>query len=112
MASQEYLKKAQELIKANPYLQLSKSWCPDCHYTYRVWDKYNVRDKVHIIELDKFADQDEATKLEAAFTEISGRKWVPTIFFNGKRLGTEEDLKKWKADGSLDKIFRDAKLIQ
>ena len=83
----------------------------DSHYTYRVWDQYNVRDKVHIIELDKFADEEEATKLEAAFTQISGRKWVPTIFFNGKRWGNEEDLKRLEKEGKLEQAFKDAKLI-
>lgn len=109
--SQKYLDKAQALINEHPYLMLSKSWCPDCHYTYRVWDEYKVRDKVHIIELDKFADQKEAAELEKAFTQIAGRKWVPTIFFNGKRLGTEEDLKRWKAEDKLDEIFKQEKLI-
>lgn len=90
---------------------LSKSWCPDCHYTYEIWDKYNVRDKVHIVELDKFEDQKEAEELENAFTQISGRKWVPSIFFNGKLLGTEEDLKRWSKEGTLTKVFTDAKLI-
>ncbi|KAK6464620.1 thioredoxin-like protein [Scheffersomyces coipomensis] len=111
MASKAYLERAQTIINENPYLMLSKSWCPDCHYTYKVWDEYKVRDKVHIIELDKLADQEDAVKLEQAFTEIAGRKWVPTIFFNGKRLGTEADLKVWKKEGKLDQIFKDAKLI-
>lgn len=111
MASAEYLDKANQLIGQHPYLMLSKSWCPDCHYTYKVWEDYGVKDKVHVIELDKFEDQQEAAKLEAAFTEIAGRKWVPTIFFNGQRLGTEEDLKKWKQEGKLDAIFKEAKLI-
>ena len=74
---------------------LSKSWCPDCHYTYEIWNQYNVKEKIYIIELDKFEDQNEAEELEKAFTEIAGRKWVPTIFFHGKILGTEEDLKRW-----------------
>lgn len=107
----DYLAKAKEIITTHPYVMLLKSWCPDCVYTYNVWDEYNVRDKIHIIELDKFADQDEATKLEAAFTELSGRKWVPTMFFHGKRFGTEQDLKTWKSEGKLDDIFKQEQLI-
>lgn len=111
MAAQKYLDTANKLIQQYPYLMLSKSWCPDCHYTYRIWDEYKVKDKVHIIELDKYENQSEAQELEKAFTQIAGRKWVPTIFFNGKRLGTEEDLKKWRSEDKLDQIFKDAKLI-
>ncbi|KAK6202863.1 thioredoxin-like protein [Scheffersomyces amazonensis] len=111
MSSTEYLDKAKALIKEHPYLMLSKSWCPDCHYTYKIWDEYNVKDKVHVIEFDKFPDQEEAKNLEKAFIEISGLNWVPTIFFNGKRLGTEADLKEWKKEGKLDQVFKDEKLI-
>lgn len=107
----DYLNKAKELIASKPYLMLSKSWCKDCVYTYGVWDKFGVKDKIHIIELDKFEDQDEAVKLEDAFTQVSGRKWVPTIFFNGERLGNEEDLKRWENEGKLAEIFKQHKLI-
>lgn len=109
--SQESQANARALINDNRYLMISKSWCPDCHYVYKVWDQFGVRDKVHIIELDKFEDQDEAVDLENAFTEISGRKWVPTIFFNGKKLGTEADLKAWQADGTLESRFKDEGII-
>lgn len=112
MALPEYRAKAEKLIAENPYLMLSKSWCPDCHYVEKIWNDYNVFNKIHIIELDKFEDQDEAIKLEAAFTEISGRKWVPSLFFNGKFFGNEQDIKNWKSEGKLDKIFQDEKLIK
>lgn len=110
-SSSEYTTRAQKLIADNNYLMLSKSWCPDCHYVEKIWNDYNVFDKIHIIELDKFEDQDDATKLEAAFTEIIGRKWVPSLFFNGKYFGNEQDLKEWKAQGKLDEIFKQEKLI-
>lgn len=97
---------AEQLIKDHKYLMVSKSWCPDCHYVYKIWDAYGIADKVYIIELDKFENQEEATRLEDEFTRIAGRKWVPTIFFNGKKLGTEADLKVWKSEGSLESRFR------
>lgn len=90
---------------------LSKSWCPDCHYVYKVWNTYGVKSKVYILELDKMDDQTEAQKLEEAFTEISGRKWVPTIFFNGKKFGTEQDLKALDKDGKLEDQFKAVGLL-
>lgn len=102
---------AKQLINEHRFLMISKSWCPDCHYVYKVWDSFDVRHKVHIIELDKMDDQDEATNLESAFTKISGRKWVPTIFSNGRKLGTEADLKAWKAEGTLESKLKDEGII-
>lgn len=102
---EQYLKNAERLIENNSYLMLSKSWCPDCHFVYRIWDEYGVRDKIHIIELDKMENQEEAKLLEQAFTQISGRKWVPTVFFKGKKLGTEQDIKLWELNGTLRNVF-------
>lgn len=111
MASQQNIDAAQRLINEHRFLMLSKSWCPDCHYTYKIWDKYQVADKVYLIELDKFEDQNEASELEKGFTHISGRKWVPSIFFNGEFLGTEQDLKNWDNEGSLEVIFKEEGLL-
>ncbi|KAG7864113.1 hypothetical protein KL919_000141 [Ogataea angusta] len=84
---------AQELVKQHRFLMLSKSWCPDCHYAIAVFKKYNVLDKIALVELDKMP-ANQATELEKQFTAISGRKWVPTIFFNGEVFGTEQTLKE------------------
>lgn len=105
------IKRATQLIEENQFLMLSKSWCPDCHYTYSIWKKYGVFDKIKIIELDKFENQKEALDLELAFTKISGRKWVPTIFFNKQRFGTEEDLKKLESLDQTEQVFRKAGLL-
>lgn len=107
----EYLSKAKQILADHPFVMLSKLWCPDCVYAKDVFAGLGVSDKVHVVELDKFADQEEATKLEAAFTELSGRKWVPTLFFHGKRFGTEQDLKNWKADGSLNDVLKQQQLL-
>ncbi|KAH3660228.1 hypothetical protein OGAPHI_007433 [Ogataea philodendri] len=91
---------AKQLIQDNKFLVLSKSWCPDCHYATAVFKKYGVLDQVKFVELDKLPSN-EALELEKQFTAISGRKWVPTIFFNGEVFGTEATLKQLE---SLDKL--------
>lgn len=101
----EYLEKAQQIIKDNNYVMLSKTWCGDCKFTYQVWDQYNVKSKIHIIELDLFPDQDEAKDLEDAFIKIAGKKWVPTIFLKGDRFD-ELDLKNWQQQGILEDKFK------
>ncbi|GME99296.1 hypothetical protein B5S28_g3763 [[Candida] boidinii] len=102
--------KAEELVSKNKYLMLSKSWCPDCHYAIAVFKKYGVLNKVELVELDKM-DPKAAFELEKEFTAISGRKWVPTIFFNGKKFGTEQDLAKLESLDSTEKAFKEAGLL-
>lgn len=112
MSSKDYIKKAEALVKDNPYLMLSKSWCPDCVYANKVWESFGVASKIKLIELDKIEDKKESDELERAFAELSGRKWVPTIFFHGRLFGSEKDLKRWSSEGKLERILRNEGLIQ
>lgn len=101
---------AKDLIKKYPYLMLSKSWCPDCHYAVRIFQKYDVLSKVHIIELDKM-NAKEAMELEKEFTAVSGRKWVPSLFFNGKFWGNEADLSRLESMEKTKAAFEQEGLI-
>lgn len=111
MASTNALKRAQAYIDSNKFFMISKSWCPDCHYAEAIWKKYGVTSKVEILELDKLPDQKDAVELEKAFTQIAGRKWVPTIWFNGERFGTEQDLKRLESQDATEEAFKSAKLL-
>lgn len=104
------VQQAQAYIDAHPFFMISKLWCPDCHYAYRVFDEQGVRSKIHVLELDKLEDQAAAVELESGFTAIAGRKWVPTIWFNGKVFGNEQDLKRLVAAGTVGQAFKDAGL--
>ncbi|ODV62575.1 glutathione-disulfide reductase GRX8 ASCRUDRAFT_69366 [Ascoidea rubescens DSM 1968] len=109
--SEKYTKAANKFIADNKYFMISKSWCPDCHYAYRIWEKYKVSDKFFILELDKISNKDQAINLEKAFTKIIGQKWVPSIFFNGLYFGNEQTLKKLEQDGLLKQRFIEVGLI-
>ncbi|KAG7700021.1 hypothetical protein KL930_000708 [Ogataea haglerorum] len=98
---------AQDLVKQHRFLMLSKSWCPDCHYAIAVFKKYKVLDKITLVELDKMPPK-EAAELEKQFTALSGRKWVPTIFFNGAVFGTEQTLKELESRDLLPSAFEKA----
>lgn len=101
---------ATDLIKQHKFLMLSKSWCPDCHYAINIFKKYNVLDKVYLVELDKLSNN-EAIKLESEFTAISGRKWVPSLFFNGKFWGNESTLKKFESLDQTKEEFEKVNLL-
>ncbi len=101
---------ALDLVKQHRFLMLSKSWCPDCHYAIRIFQKYHVMEKVHLVELDKM-NSTEALKLEKEFTAISGRKWVPSLFFNGKFWGNESTLNGLESSDKTETAFKEADLL-
>ncbi|KAH3683191.1 hypothetical protein WICPIJ_005836 [Wickerhamomyces pijperi] len=94
-------KKAQTYLTTHPYLIVSKSWCPGCKYTKKTLQTHKVLDKFHIIELDKMKDQKEADDLQKAFTAVSGRRSVPSIFIKGKLWGGDDQLKELE---SLERV--------
>lgn len=102
--------KAQAYIDKNKFFMISKSWCPDCHYAEAIFKKYGVLSKVEILELDKI-DPKQAAELEKAFTAIAGRKWVPTIWFNGETFGTEQTLKQFESLDKTEEEFKKAGLL-
>lgn len=108
--SSSQVSKAQKYIDANKFFMLSKSWCPDCHYVQAILKKYKIESKVTVLELDKMEPK-EAEELEKGFTAISGRKWVPTIWFNGKVFGTEQTLKEMESLDKTEKVFKEAGLL-
>ncbi|CEP22405.1 GRX8 [Cyberlindnera jadinii] len=103
--------KAIDYVKSNRFFMISKSWCPDCHYAQAIWKKYGVSSKVTVLELDKLEDQKKATELEKEFTALSGRKWVPTIWFNGEVFGTEQTLKQLESLDQTEEVFKKAGLL-
>lgn len=103
--------KATDYLKNNRFFMISKSWCPDCHYAQAIWKKYGVSSKVTVLELDKLEDQKKATELEKEFTALSGRKWVPTIWFNGEVFGTEQTLKQLESLDQTEEVFKKAGLL-
>lgn len=96
---------ASEIVKAHRFVLLAKSWCPDVKYTSNVFKKYNVYDKFYVIELDKMP-ANEALKLEGEFTQLSGRKWVPSIFIDGKYWGNEATLYKLESLDETEGVLK------
>jgi glutaredoxin 3 len=101
---------AASIVKNNRFVMLSKSWCPDCHYAMAVFNKHKVLSKIHLVELDKM-EPSQALKLEKEFTALSGRKWVPSLFFNGKFWGNEADLYRLESLEKTQETFKDQGLL-
>ncbi|GMM36035.1 glutathione-disulfide reductase [Saccharomycopsis crataegensis] len=102
MVEAKYLKVAKDLLAKHPYFLLAKSWCPDVKYAINTLKEHKKYDGYfYAYELDKLPDQAEAYRIEQAFTELAGRKWVPSIFVNGQYWGTEQDLKVLRSQDKL-----------
>jgi glutaredoxin 3 len=100
------LQLAENLIKDQTFLFVSKSWCPDCVYGKKVFA--DLKATPYIIELDKL---DNGKELQAAFLEITGQNTVPNVFINGEHIGTEHDIARLLESGQLKKKLEAANLI-
>lgn len=107
MDNNSFRQEAEQLVNDNEILMISKSWCPDCHFMYKVWDQYGLASKVKILELDKMKDQDHAVGLESEFSAMAGEKWVPTIFFRPKNsIVTDRHFREWEMNGTTEQELK------
>lgn len=103
MSILSYRQEALQLIDDNEILMISKSWCPDCHYMYKLWDQYDLTSRVKVLELDKIPETNRAIGLEGEFAAIAGEKWVPTIFFKpSKSIVTDRHFRDWEKERRTD----------
>lgn len=94
MSEKDYLNKVEELLKQHEYFLLGKTWCPDVKYAIAKLKEQGLFAKFEVYNLDLIKDQDEASKIERAFTQVAGKKWVPSIFVSGKYWGNEQTIKE------------------
>jgi len=78
----------------------SKSFCPFCKKTKKLFSELKVETKV--IELD---EMDNGADIQAALVEISGQKTVPNVFVKGNHLGGNDDTQAAARNGELQKML-------
>ncbi|XBW37606.1 hypothetical protein QEN19_003187 [Hanseniaspora menglaensis] len=105
-------KEVAEILKANKFVQLNASWCPDCVYTKGIFEKYGVYNQFYFFEIAKYQrGTPEFDYYYLAFQEAANKKNLPLIFANGKFIGTEHTIHKWEANGTLEKELRKLDLL-
>lgn len=96
----DYTQQAKEMISAHRLFQFSANWCPDCDYALSIWNKFNVRDQIHVFDIGSM-DKDIQSKWRDAFQEVTGIRNLPTIVVDGKVWGTESKLHEVEDNGTL-----------
>ncbi|KAL6944743.1 hypothetical protein ACO0RG_001490 [Hanseniaspora osmophila] len=104
---------ARDLVSKNKFFQLTAAWCPDCVYTYRIYDKFGIKSKFAFFDV---ADLDrrsrEYQEYRDAFTKVAGGVTnLPTVFVNGKFWATEAEFLKWEKNGTLEQEFKKVGLL-
>ncbi len=72
-------------------------WCPECKAAKSLFDELGVQYE----EIDGTND----TKFREKIEEITGRRSVPQIIFDGKPIGGYDNLLLLKNSGKLPKIL-------
>mmetsp|Transcript_17689 Transcript_17689/g.27083 ORF Transcript_17689/g.27083 Transcript_17689/m.27083 type:complete len:149 (-) Transcript_17689:62-508(-) len=88
-------------IESNDIVIFSKSFCPFCSKTKRVFAEMERGDAV-IIELDKRPDGKD---IQSALLEMTGQRTVPNVFIKGQHLGGNDDTQQAKKSGKLQEML-------
>ncbi len=93
----------QQIIKSNPVVVFSKSYCPYCRSTKELFKKLNVETKV--IELD---EEDEGPEMQDELYNLTKQKTVPNIFIGQNHVGGNSDLQAKYKDGQVKTLLAQA----
>jgi len=87
---------AKAEIASNDVVVFSKTFCPYCTSTKKLFSDMNVNAK--IIELDKI---DNGADVQSALLDITGQRTVPNVFIKGKHLGGNDVTQAAAKNGKL-----------
>lgn len=87
---------AKSEIASNDVVVFSKTFCPHCTSTKKLFSDMSVSAK--IIELDKL---DNGADVQSALLDITGQRTVPNVFIKGTHLGGNDVTQAAAKNGKL-----------
>ena len=91
------------MIKADPVVMFSKSYCPFCHKAKALLKMKGVAFKAY--ELDNMAD---GGSIQSALAAKTNQTTVPNIFIGEKHIGGSDTLAAAEKSGKLNGYLADA----
>jgi len=88
-------------IEGNKVTIFSKSFCPFCKKTKKVFAEIGVDAKVH--ELN---EMDDGADIQDALLDMTGQKTVPNVFVNGEWVGGNDNTQEAYASGKLEEMLK------
>ena len=90
------------LIESHTVVIFSKSYCPFCTATKKVFQSLNVDDAV-VVELDR---DPEGQQIQEELRQMTGQSTVPNVFVNNQHLGGNSDTQSALKSGKLQEMLR------
>lgn len=90
-------------IYSNKITVFSKSYCPYCLRTKRIFSELN--EQPFVVELDL---REDGYQIQNVLLDLVGRRTVPQVFVNGKHIGGSDDLQNAVENGELQKYLSKA----
>jgi glutaredoxin 3 len=90
------------LIENNKVVIFSKSYCPFCTATKRLFQGMGVEGVV-IVELDQ---EPNGTEIQRELTKMTGQHTVPNVFVSGRHLGGNSDTQAAAKTGKLQDLLK------
>lgn len=94
-------KDLSSLIDNNKVVIFSKSYCPYCSATKKVFQSLKV-DGVVVVELDK---DPQGPEIQEELRQMTGQSTVPNVFVGGVHLGGNNDTQAALKSGKLNELL-------
>ncbi|CAN0024378.1 unnamed protein product [Ectocarpus fasciculatus] len=87
-------------IQENKVMIFSKSYCPHCKKTKKLFSGMGI--KPTVFEIDRHEDGPE---VQSALQSLTGQRTVPNVFINGIHVGGNDDTQRALSSGELQKLL-------
>ena len=99
-ADSEISAAVREAIAGNRVMIFSKSYCPHCKRTKKLFKDLKI--KPAVLELDQHKD---GPAMQEELRVLTGQRTVPNVFINGVHLGGADDTHRAHQNGELAKLL-------
>jgi glutaredoxin 3 len=90
----------EKLIKSEPVVVFSKSYCPHCVSAKRLLEAHNVTFTAREINMEE-----DGLETQAILFAITGQRTVPNVFIGGGHIGGNDDLHRRAKSGELKEVL-------
>ena len=102
------LQHIENLIRMNPVMVFSKSYCPYSQRAKNILSKY-LGGNFAVLELDQLSTGSTIYQDKLQF--LTGERTVPRVFIGGKFVGGADQLEILDQNGNLRQLLRNARVI-
>lgn len=105
-SSNDLAKYIQEENKKNQVIIWSKSYCPYCQQTKKLFQSLSQNDNNLHVQIHELDQEPNGAAIQRTLLQMTNQRTVPNVFINNKHIGGNDNVQAAYRSGNLLKILK------